>query len=205
MDTSYAVESSYAKAGTLAGALLAPLDRLRSLALVVAFSLLTALAAQVALPLPFTPVPITGQVFAVLLTGALLGSRLGALAVVAYLFEGAAGLPFFAGGRGGAVHLIFSPTARYLWAFPVAAFVTGYLAERGWDRRYLSSAAAMALGSAVVIAGGFVGLLRFLPPAQAFQQGVVPFLFGDVIKIAAAAAVLPAGWALLRRAGAPRR
>ncbi|HEV2762263.1 MAG TPA: biotin transporter BioY, partial [Pyrinomonadaceae bacterium] len=105
---------------------------------------------------------------------------------------------------GGAAHLIFSPTAGYLWAFPAAAFVTGYLAERGWDRRYLTSVLAMALGSSVVIAGGFTGLLRFLPPAQAFGQGVAPFLFGDLVKIALAAAVLPAGWSLLRRLGTPR-
>ena len=199
MNNSYAVPTPYAKAGTLTGALLAPLGWARSLALVVSFSLLTALAAQVAVPLPFTPVPLTGQVFAVLLTGALLGSRLGALAMAAYLLEGAAGLPFFAGGRGGAAHLLLSPTAGYLWAFPVAAFVTGFFAERGWDRRYLSSAAAMALGSAVVIAGGFGGLLRFLSPAQAFEQGVAYFLVGDIIKVALAAAVLPSCWALLRR------
>ena len=194
--------SSYAKAETFAGAALAPLGWAKKLGLVVAFSLLTALAAQVVVPL--YPVPITGQTFAVLLAGALLGSRLGALAMLAYVLEGAAGLPFFAGGRGGAAHLLLSPTAGYLWAFPVAAFVTGFLAERGWDRRYLSAAAAMALGSAAVIAGGFVGLLRFLSPAQAFQQGVAYFLVGDVIKVALAAAVLPSCWALLRRTGAKK-
>src|SRR5215210_7300823 len=104
--------NTYAKAETLTGALLAPLDWARSLALVVAFSLLTALAAQVAVPLPFTPVPVTLQTFAVLLTGALLGSRLGALALILYLFEGASGLPFFYGGHGGIAHL-FGPTGGY--------------------------------------------------------------------------------------------
>src|ERR671933_2690125 len=93
--------NSYAKAETLVGAVAAPLDRVRSVVLVVAFSLFVALAAQVAVPLPFTPVPVTAQTFAVLLTGALLGSRLGALALLAYLVEGAAGLPFFSGGGGG--------------------------------------------------------------------------------------------------------
>lgn len=197
------MDASYAKTETLTGALLAPLDGVRSLGLVVGFSLLTALAAQVAIPLPFTPVPVTGQVFAVLLTGALLGPRLGALAMFTYLLEGAAGLPFFAGGRGGPAHLLLSPTAGYLWAFPAAAFVTGSLAARGWDRRYLTSVAAMALGSAVVLAGGFLGLLRFLPPAQALAQGVVLFLPGDVVKVALAAAVLPSGWALMRRRSGP--
>jgi len=205
VDNTYALNGSYAKAGTMAGALLAPLDAVRSAGLVVGFSLLTALAAQVAVPLPFTPVPVTAQVYAVLLTGALLGPRLGALSMFAYLLEGAVGLPFFAGGRGGAAHLLLSPTAGYLWAFPVAAFVAGHFAERGWDRRYLTAAAAMALGSLVVIAGGFLGLLRFLAPAQAFAQGVLPFLFGDVVKVALAAAALPSGWALLRRrSGTPQ-
>src|SRR2546423_5392433 len=97
-----------AKVETFAGALLAPMDWARSLALVVAFSLLTALAAQIAAPLPFTPVPVTMQTFAVLLTGALLGSRLGALALILYLFEGACGLPFFSFGRGGLAYLLFA-------------------------------------------------------------------------------------------------
>lgn len=193
--------TTFAKTETLAGVIIAPLDGARSFALVVGFSLLTALAAQVAIPLPFTPVPLTGQVFAVLLTGALLGPRLGALAMFAYLVEGACGLPFFYGGRGGAAHLLFSPTRGYLWAYPFAAFVTGYLAARGWDRRYWSAAVAMSLGSLVILFGGFVGLLNFLTPAQAFAQGVVPFLVGDVIKVALAAAVLPTGWAILRRTG----
>src|SRR2546423_15708026 len=127
-----------AKVETFAGALLAPMDWARGVALVVAFSLLTALAAQVAVPLPFTPVPITLQTFAVLLTGALLGSRLGALALVVYLCEGACGLPFFSLGRGGLAHLLFAPTSGYLLSYPLAAFLTGWLAKRGWDRRYLT-------------------------------------------------------------------
>lgn len=190
---------TYAKADTLVGAFVAPLDWVRSVALVVGFSLLTALAAQVVIPLPWTPVPLTGQTFAVLLTGALLGSRLGALALVAYLVEGALGLPFFRGGAGGAQHL-FGATAGYLFAFPAAAFVTGYLAERGWDRRFLSAAAAMALGSLVILAGGWAWLAVLTgSAAQAFRLGVGWFLVGDLVKIALAAAALPAGWRLLRR------
>ncbi len=193
--------NTYAKAETLSGAFLAPLDWARSVALVVAFSLLTALAAQVVIPLPFTPVPLTGQTFAVLLTGALLGSRLGALAMIAYLFEGAVGLPFFRGGTSGAQHFIMlSPTTGYLLAFPLAAFVTGWLAERGWDRRFITAAAAMALGSFVILAGGWAWLaLFFKTGAEAFSAGVAPFLLGDIVKIALAAAALPAGWALVRR------
>ena len=193
------MNSSYAKAETLTSAALAPLDFVRSAALVVGFSLLTALAAQVVIPLPWTPVPITGQTFAVLLTGALLGPRLGALAMLAYLIEGASGLPFFAAGGSGLQRLLFSPTSGYLLSYPAAAFVVGLLAERGWDRRFLTAAAAMALGSLVILLGGWAWLARFVSPAAAFQAGVAPFLIGDVVKIALAAAVLPSGWAILRK------
>jgi biotin transport system substrate-specific component len=190
---------TYAKAETLTGAWLAPLDWVKSVALVVAFSLFVALSAQVVVPLPFTPVPITLQTFAVLLTGALLGSRLGAAALVLYLAEGAVGLPFFRGGNGGALYLAFSPTAGYLLAYPLAAFVTGRLAERGWDRKFLTAAAAIAVGSLIVLFGGWLGLLRFYAAGQAFALGVAPFIIGDIVKIALAAAALPSGWALLRK------
>lgn len=196
------MNTSYAKAETLTGAIFAPLDWTRSLALVVAFSLLTALAAQVVIPLPFTPVPITGQTFAVLLTGALLGSRLGALAMLAYLIEGASGLPFFRSGNGGIHYLIASPTAGYLFSYPLAAFLTGLLAERGWDKRFLTAAAAMALGSVVILLSGWSWLaIWYKSAAYAASLGVWPFIPGDIIKIALAAAVLPSGWAILRRTG----
>lgn len=191
--------NAYAKAETLTSVALAPLNWVRSFALVIAFSLLTALAAQVVIPLPWTPVPITGQTFAVLLTGALLGSRLGALAMLAYLIEGASGLPFFAAGGSGVERLLFSPTSGYLLAYPAAAFVTGLLAERGWDRRFLTAAAAMAIGSLVILLGGWAWLTRFVGAMGAWNMGVAPFLVGDVVKIALAAAVLPSGWALLRK------
>lgn len=198
------MSTSYAKAETLAGAFVAPLDWVKSAALVVAFSLLTALAAQVVVPLPWTPVPLTGQTFAVLLTGALLGSRLGAAAMILYLVEGALGLPFFRGGAGGAAHFA-GATAGYLLAFPAAAFVTGLLAERGWDRKFSTAAAAMALGSLVILAAGWAWLaLFFRTGVEAFVVGVAPFLAGDVLKIALAAALLPAGWKLLRRGDASR-
>ncbi|HYE16789.1 MAG TPA: biotin transporter BioY [Pyrinomonadaceae bacterium] len=193
------MSTSYAKAETLVGAVAAPEGWARSAALVVGFSLLTALAAQVVIPLPWTPVPVTGQTFAVLLTGALLGSRLGALAMLAYLAEGAVGLPFFRGGAGGAAHFA-GATAGYLLAFPAAAFLTGLLAERGWDRRFATAAASMALGSVVILASGWAWLaLFFMSAGEAFAAGVLPFLAGDVVKIALASAALPAGWAVLRR------
>src|SRR5882672_9132997 len=142
--TANSFTQSYAPADTLLSAALAPLDWTRSVSLVVAFSLLTALAAQIVIPIG--PVPITGQTFAVLLTGALLGSRMGALATTAYLVEGASGLPFFAHGSG-RIQILLRPTGGYLVAFPAAAFITVAFAEHGWDNRFLSAAAAMAIGS----------------------------------------------------------
>jgi biotin transport system substrate-specific component len=187
-----------AKPDTLMGAALAPLDSTRSVGLVVVFSLFIAAAAQFSIQIG--PVPITGQTFAVLLTGALLGSRLGAAAVIAYLIEGAVGLPFFAGGAAGLIRF-FGPTGGYLVAFPAAAFVTGAFAEHGWDKNYPQAVVAMALGSIIVFLGGWAwyAILTNTPPVAAFQIAVLPYLPGDVIKIALAAAVLPTGWALLKR------
>lgn len=186
------------RADTLMGAALAPLDWTRSVGLVIVFSLFIAAAAQFAIHIG--PIPITGQTFAVLLTGALLGSRLGAAAVIAYLIEGAIGLPFFAGGAAGLTRF-FGQTGGYLIAFPAAAFVTGAFSELGWDKRYPTAVAAMAIGSMVVLLGGWAwfALLTSTPPVAAFQLAVLPYLPGDVIKIALAAAVLPTGWALLKR------
>ncbi len=186
-----------ARSETLTSAALAPLDLARSVALILGFSLLTAIAAQVVVPVP--PVPITAQTFAVLLTGALLGARLGALAMIAYLIEGTSGLPFFQSGHSGAHYLLISPTAGYLWSYPVAAFLTGWLAERGWDKRFSTAAAAMTLGSLVILLTGWAWLARFTTLTEAFQFGVARFLIGDAVKILLAAAVLPTGWALLKR------
>lgn len=190
--------SSYAKADTLMGAALAPLDSVRSAGLVVVFSLFIAACAQFAIHIG--PIPITGQTFAVLLTGALLGSRLGAAAVIVYLIEGAFGLPFFAGGGSGLVRFL-GPTAGYLVAFPAAAFITGAFAEHGWDKHYVSAVAAMAIGSVIILLGGWAwfAILTNTPPVTAFNLAVWPFLYGDIVKIALGAAVLPTGWAILKR------
>ena len=190
--------STDVRADTLMGAALAPLDSTRAVGLVIVFSLFIAASAQFVIPIG--AVPITGQTFAVLLTGALLGSRLGAAAVIAYLIEGAVGLPFFAGGGGGIVRF-FGPTAGYLVAFPAAAFITGAFAEHGWDKRYETAFAAMAIGSAIIFLGGWAwyAVLTNTPPVAAFKLAVLPFLLGDVVKIALGAAVLPTGWALLKR------
>jgi len=186
------------RADTLMGAALAPLDSTRSVGLVIVFSLFIAAAAQFAIHIG--PIPITGQTFAVLLTGALLGSRLGAAAVIAYLIEGALGLPFFAGGGAGLVRFL-GPTAGYLVAFPAAAFIVGAFAEHGVDKRYETAGAAMAIGSAIIFLGGWAwyAMLTNTPPVAAFKIAVLPFLLGDVVKIALGAAVLPTGWALLKK------
>jgi biotin transport system substrate-specific component len=194
MSTAYQQPSS----DTLIGAALAPLDWTRSVSLVVAFSLLTALAAQVVIPIG--PVPITAQTFAVLLTGALLGSRLGAMAMIVYLIEGVSGLPFFYGGHGGIAHLL-GPTGGYLVAFPAAAFITGAFAENGWDKRFSTAVIAMAVGSLIILLSGLAwfSVLTHTSPLVAFQLSVLKFIPGDIIKILLAAAALPAGWALLKR------
>lgn len=191
------MSTPYAKPDTLLGTALAPLDWTRSVGLVFAFSLLMALAARIVIPIG--PVPITGQTFVVLLTGALLGSRLGAMAMMVYLIEGASGLPFFSGGAYGIAHLL-GPTGGYLVAFPAAAFITGAFAEHGWDRRFLSAVAAMAIGSAVIMFSGWAwfALVTQTNAAAAFQIAVIKFIPGDIIKILLAAAALPAGWKLLQ-------
>ena len=196
------MNTSYAKAETLLATAFAPLDWVRSLGLVLAFSVLTALSAQVAIPLAWTPVPITGQTFVVLLTGALLGSRLGALAMVAYLFEGAVGLPFFAAGGAGIGRLLFSPTSGFLLSYPAAAYLTGMLAERGWDKRFLTAASAIGLGSIVILLSGWSWLAIWTKSAvTGWNLGVAPFVLGDIVKIALAAIALPSGWAILRKVG----
>jgi len=190
--------STEIKADTLMGAALAPLDSTRSAGLVVVFSMFIAACAQFTIPVG--AVPITGQSFAVLLTGALLGSRLGAAAVIVYLVQGALGLPFFAGGGSG-IARFFTQSGGYLVAFPAAAFVTGAFSEHGWDKRYTTAVAAMAIGSAIILLGGWAwySIITNATPWLVFYDAVGKFLLGDVIKIALAAAVLPTGWALLKR------
>jgi biotin transport system substrate-specific component len=166
---------------------------------VLAFSLGTALSAQIAVPLPFSPVPLTGQTFGVLLTGALLGPRLGALAMLLYLAEGACGLPFFAGGAFGAARFA-GPTGGYLVAYPPAAAFVGWLATRGWDRRPGTMLGAMLTGSVVIFAGGAAWLAHFVGGAShALTLGVLPFLPGDAVKALLAAGLLPLGWKWIGR------
>ena len=168
--------------------------------LVLGGSVLLGLMARVAVYLPFSPVPVTGQTFAVLLIGALLGPWRGAAAVIAYLFEGAIGLPVFAAGNCGIVYML-GPTGGYLLGFILAAWATGWLARRGWDRHLLSTAMAMTIGSAIILLCGAMWLGCMIGIKKALLAGALPFLPGDAFKIAAAALLLPGGWKLLRAFG----
>jgi biotin transport system substrate-specific component len=169
-------------------------------AAVVLVTVLTAIAAQISIPLPFTPVPFTLQPMVVLVGAMVLGSRLGAASQALYLMLGIAGLPVFAASPllpQGAARLL-GPTGGYLMSYPLAAFVTGWLAERGFDRRYLTSIAAMALGLAIVYAGGVAWLTVASQPARslgaALAAGVAPFLVPDILKLVVAAGVMPGLW-----------
>lgn len=173
--------------------------RVASLAFAVA---LTAAAAQFTVPMPFSVVPFVLTPLAVLLTGAALGSRMGAAAQAAYLMAGIVGLQVFAPSATlppGAARLI-GPTGGYLMAYPLAAFVAGWLAERGWDRRYLTSAGAMLAGLAVIYLGGATWLTLTITHSWpvTLATSIVPFAAADVLKVLVAAAVLPQAWRLVR-------
>ena len=166
----------------------------RAVVLVAAGSLLIALLAQ--LEIPLLPVPITGQTFGVLLIGALLGGRLGAVTVLTYLAWGAIGLPVFAGGASGLARLA-GPTGGYLLGFVLAAFLVGWLSERGWDRRVLTTAAAMLLGTILIYVPGILWLSGFVGWDRVLELGLTPFLIGDLLKVALAALALPLAWKLV--------
>jgi biotin transport system substrate-specific component len=164
-------------------------------ALIIGGSLLIGLSAAAKVWLPFSPVPVTGQTFAVLMLAALLGSRLGCLTVLAYIAEGVAGLPVFAVDIGPAA--LLGPTGGYLFGFIPAAYTTGRLAEIGWDRRVGTTILAMILGNLVIYTFGLLRLC-FLTglSTRVLTLGLYPFIIGDLVKITLAAILLPAGWKL---------
>ena len=166
------------------------------LTLILGGSLLIAVCAKLKVLLPLGPVPVTGQTFAVLMIGALLGPRRGCLAVLTYLMEGAAGLPVFAFG-GGLVEFA-GPTGGYLVGFLPAAYITGFLARRGWDRRMSTTVLAMAIGNAAIYACGLFWLCCLMGvTTRVIAAGLYPFIVGDLLKIVLAAILLPSGWKLL--------
>jgi len=158
--------------------------------MVIGASALIALAAQIAIPLPFTPVPLTMQPLAVLLVGVVLGSTRGAAAATLYLFEGFSGLPVFAQGHGGAIWLT-AATAGYLYSYPFAASVAGWFSERGWASSIVRSVTGMLVALAVIYAGGWSWLAMISGARNAFALGIAPFVVADIVKIALGAALLP--------------
>jgi len=158
--------------------------------LVVGASVLIALAAQIAIPLPFTPVPLTMQPLAVLFIGIVLGASRGAAAATLYLLEGVGGLPVFAQGHGGAIWLV-GPTAGYLYSYPAAAWLAGWFSQRGWGSTIVRAVAGMLAALALIYLGGWAWLAILTSPRAAFVAGVQPFVLADVVKIALGAALLP--------------
>ena len=161
-------------------------------ALVIGASAIIAIASQIAIPTPFTPVPLTLQPLAVIFLGAVLGASRGAAAATLYLLEGMAGLPVFTQGHGGAMWLV-GPTAGYLCSYPFAAFVAGSLSARG--RAVIGMFAALL----VVYAGGWSWLAVLVGPRKAFTMGIAPFVIADIVKVALGAALLPFADRLLAR------
>lgn len=169
-------------------------------AVIVGGALLTAAAAQVRIPLPFTPVPITGQTFAVVLVGASLGPWHGATSQMLYVLLGAVGLPFYAGATHGWDVLVGS-TGGYLLSYPIAAWVVGALAARGWDRKVGSSIGAMLTGNVIIYLVGlpWLGVVLGTGLSRTLELGLYPFIPGDTFKLYLAAAALPGAWKLLDR------
>lgn len=174
--------------------------RARRVLLVIGGAGITALAAQLAFSVPWTPVPYTGQTAAVLLVGTALGWRLGAASMLLYVLAGAAGAPVFADGAHGAGQLI-GATGGYLVGFVAAAALTGRLAQAGWDRSPLRAAGLMFLGNLAIYAVGvpILALVLAMPAGEALQVGALVFLPWDALKIALAAGLLPAAWRLAGR------
>lgn len=190
--------SSQRRYPTLADAAMVPRfddDRtplvLARLVLVLAGSALLAISAQIKIPL--YPVPVTGQTLVVLMIGMAYGSRLGAATLLAYLVEGGMGLPVFAGGGAGWATLA-GPTGGYLIGFLVAAFILGLLAERGMGRGPVSTALAMIVGTALIYMFGVTHLSGFIGFEKAVAAGLLPFLYGDALKLIVAAGLMPLAW-----------
>ena len=190
--------SSQRRYPTLADAAMAPrfaddrtLSVLAQLVLVLAGSALLGISAQIKIPL--YPVPVTGQTLVVLMIGMAYGSRLGAATLLAYLVEGGMGLPVFAGGGAGWATLA-GPTGGYLIGFLVAAFILGLLAERGMGRGPVSTALAMIVGTALIYVFGVMHLSGFIGFEKAVAAGLLPFLYGDALKLVVAAGLMPLAW-----------
>ena len=194
------IQTGHGNAATLRLAVLPRTGLLTDTLLVCAGTAFVGLAAQVSIRLGFTPVPITGQTFAVLLVGAALGSTLGAASLALYLLLGIVGVPLYADHNHG--WSVFSgATGGYIVGFVLAAALTGFLAERGWDKRFSSSVSAMLSGSVVIYACGVIWLHHVIGASwnTTLVDGLYPFVPGDIVKLYLAAAALPAAWKLVAR------
>lgn len=193
--------SAAAPTGTVLADAVFPARRVlaRDTALVVGGAVLTGLAAQIAVPVPGSPVPVTGQTFAALLVGTSLGARRGFLSLALYALVGMAGMPWFAEGESGAA----MPSFGYVLGMLLAATVVGALARRGGDRGALRTAGTMAAGSAIIYAIGvpYLALATDSSLGEAVAAGLTPFLIGDVLKAALAMGALPTAWKLVGRRG----
>jgi biotin transport system substrate-specific component len=185
---------------TLAPTLVRPTSATRELMLVASGVLVIAAAAQIVIPLPFTPVPITGQTLAVLVVGGSFGAVRGALTVLAYLAVGLSGASVFAAGGHG-VEVLLSATGGYLVGMLFAAAIVGWAAERGWDRRLVPSLLAMLVGSVAiyVVGASWLAVSLGVSPTTAFVLGVQPFVLGDLVKVALSGALLPVAWPVVER------
>jgi biotin transporter BioY len=166
----------------------------RDIVLVLSFSIVTAVCAK--LKVEIGAVPITMQTFAVLLSGALLGSRRGMASQLTYLFGGLAGLSWFA--RGGGIQYLMSPTFGYIMGFVLAAYFIGWLCERGFDRQLKTAILAILLGNIILYIPGLLWLAKFVGFGKVLTVGLYPFIFGDLLKIFLAGLVLPFGWKFIK-------
>jgi biotin transporter BioY len=167
----------------------------RDILLILSFTLLTAISAK--LKIEIGPVPITGQTFAVLLSGALLGAKRGVLSQIFYLLGGLAGIPWFS--RGGGMGYIFSPTFGYIIGFALAAFVVGFLCEKGFDRKIETAILAMLIGNVLIYFPGLLWLAKFVGFEKVLVVGFYPFIVGDFIKLFLASLLLPFGWKMVKK------
>ncbi|MFJ9349802.1 biotin transporter BioY [Streptomyces sp. NPDC101237] len=190
------MSTATAAASTRTGTVLAdllPVSRVRDVALVAGGAALTGLAAQIAVPVPGSPVPVTGQTFAALLVGTALGARRGLLSLTLYALVGLAGVPWFASGTSGV-----SVSFGYILGMMLASAVVGALARRGADRGMLRMAGAMLLGEALIYAVGvpYLAYAAHLSASAAIAAGLTPFLIGDAVKALLAMGAMPAAWKL---------
>ncbi|MFD7136966.1 biotin transporter BioY [Streptomyces sp. NPDC059894] len=176
---------------------LLPASRVRDVALVLGGAVLTGLAAQIAVPVPGSPVPVTGQTFAALLVGTTLGARRGFLSLALYAVAGVAGVPWFADGGSGAAAVSFG----YVLGLILASTVVGALARRGADRNVWRMAGTMLVGEAIIYAVGvpYLAYAADLSASAAIAAGLTPFLIGDALKAALAMGLLPTAWKFARR------